>query len=126
MATIGVWRPASASIWRMIAGGLEPVHSRHLHVHQHQVESLRGHGLGRFRAVVRNDHGVPALLKNAHRHALIHDIVFGEQDESSVLMCFPAESRSRRADRDACLLSRPDNPTPSPALRKCRQATPIA
>ena len=63
-----------------LAGGLEAVHHRHLHVHQHQV--VRD-GLERLEGLGAVGHGLGAqaqFLEHAQRHLLVGDIVLGQQD----------------------------------------------
>ena len=57
-------------------GGFQSVHLWHLHVHQHQVKTLRGESLDRVAAVFYHYYVVPAFGQHADGHALIHRIVF--------------------------------------------------
>ena len=60
--------------------GFETAHLRHLHVHEHRVEGLAGDRLDRLPAVPDHRDLVAALGEEAHRHALIDDVVFGQKE----------------------------------------------
>ena len=62
------------------SGGLEPVHLRHLHVHQHRVEvgSIeQGQG---FAAVRRHRHVVSLFLQHARGDLLVDRVVLRQQN----------------------------------------------
>jgi len=55
-------------------------HLGHLHVHQHQVEGRAVERLQRQPAVFSERHHVPGLRQQPHGDALIHGVVFRQQD----------------------------------------------
>ena len=62
---IGMWRPETSSCLPDCLGGLEAVHLRHLHIHQHNVEVFFLHAAhGKF-AVCRYLDFMSLLLKQA-------------------------------------------------------------
>jgi len=61
-------------------GGGEPVHLRHLHVHEDDVEAPGLRPRQRLPAVVRQHHGVPLLLEDGARQPLVDGVVLGEED----------------------------------------------
>ncbi len=72
-------RSAGAFFLAKCGGGFEPVHLRHLHIHQHEVKAFLLDGLERFASIGRQDNLVSPLFEQPHRQALVHRIVFGEQ-----------------------------------------------
>ena len=62
------------------AGGGESIHFGHLDVHENDVEVLQLKGFDGFATVFDTDDRMPALLQNACGDALIHGVVFGQQN----------------------------------------------
>ncbi len=60
--------------------GLEPVHVRHLDVHQHQVEAAFLDRPQRLASVLHRDHDVPLLLEEPRHHAAVDEIVLRHED----------------------------------------------
>jgi hypothetical protein len=60
--------------------GLQPIHFRHLNVHQHDVECLALQRGERLPAIAYQCTGVPLLLQHASRQLLIYGVVFGQQN----------------------------------------------
>ena len=90
-------RPAAAAAFVLanLPGRGEPVHDRHLAVHQHGVEGGFGQALEGLGAVVGDGDLGGQPLQHALRHALIHGIVLDQQDLAAV------EGRDRGAGRRA-------------------------
>ena len=74
--------------------GFEPVHLRHLHVHQHDVVGLPLDRLDGLDAVRREVGAVAHLLQDAQRELLVDDVVLGQQDAQRM-------ARRHRRDRAA-------------------------
>lgn len=60
--------------------GLEPVHVRHLHVHQDHVEGIGGPRLDCFAAVAGDCHLMTLASQHPDGQFLIGQIVFGQQN----------------------------------------------
>ena len=71
--------------------GLEPIHFRHLHIHQDQVEGLFLPCRQRLPSGLRQNDRVSSLLQESHRHFLVYQIVFRQQDPEMPLACAGAE-----------------------------------
>ena len=82
MATIrsGAVGPSGADAPRR----LEPVHLRHLHVHQHEVVRLPLQVVEDLEAVARDGGGVAHPLEQPRRELHVHGVVLGEQDPERV------------------------------------------
>ena len=63
---------------------LEPVHLRHLDVHQDDVEPLAIERLQRLPTVLDRNHRMAPLLEQADSHLAVHGIVLGEQHPQRV------------------------------------------
>ncbi len=61
-------------------GGLQAVHFRHLHVHQHEVELLVSHGGHRLPAIAGNRHLVAVRGQQGHGQLLVDQAVLRQQD----------------------------------------------
>jgi hypothetical protein len=65
--------------WRRSAG-LQAIHLRHLHVHQHHVVWLSLDRLDRFEPVARHVRPVAHLPRQPQRQLPVHRIVFRQED----------------------------------------------
>ena len=77
---IGTWSPVGPLLHADGLSGGKPIHLRHLHVHQDQVEGIllpRGQG----RVPVAGNHGhVPPLLQQAGCQFLIELVILRNED----------------------------------------------
>ena len=73
------WR-ARGSRSRMQSRGVEAVHLRHQHVHEDQVVGQVSCRIHRFDAVRNDVGGLREPFQQQLRHALVHDVVLGQQD----------------------------------------------
>jgi len=71
---------------RQAAARLEPVHLRHLHIHQHHVIGLALDAFDRLDAVGRHVGAVAHLRQQAQREFLVHEVIFHEKE----FHCLPA------------------------------------
>ena len=78
---------------------LEPVHLRHLHVHQHQVERRPADRLERLDPRGGDRDGVPALLQEAHRELLVDHVVLGQEDAQGAFVGGRDRHRRDAADQ---------------------------
>ena len=62
-----------------LAGGLEPVHLRHLQIHENEIVVPALQGGNRLKAVGHRVGTVTETLKEAHGDLLVHGVVLGEQ-----------------------------------------------
>ena len=60
--------------------GFEPVHFRHLHIHQDQVEGLFLPCRQRLPSGLGQNDRVSSLLQESHRYSLVYQVVFRQQD----------------------------------------------
>ena len=74
---------------------LEAAHFGHLHVHQHDVERLRGQRGERFPAVVGNRDPMTAAFEQRRRQPLIDSIVLGQQQPEASLRQLRRQHRRR-------------------------------
>ena len=61
------------------ASGFQPIHFRHLNIHEDQIEFIVGQGLDGGLAVLGNGHRMPGFLQDVLGKSLVQDIVFGHQ-----------------------------------------------
>ena len=65
----------------------EPIHFRHLQVHEHHIERRKliagGKDFNGFPTVVRHRHYRPGTLQQFGRDLLIHLVIFDQQDANS-------------------------------------------
>ncbi len=78
-AALGRDRPGADA-----AGGLQTVHLRHLHVHQHEVVRELLDGLHRFDAVRGDVGAVPHRFEHQERDLLVDGVVLGQQHPQRV------------------------------------------
>lgn len=67
-----------------IAGRLDAVHSRHLHVHEDQIEGAFAGGFEARQSILGLGHFRPQALEHGSRHQPIGDIVFHQKDAHAV------------------------------------------
>ena len=59
--------------------GFQPIHTRQLHIHKNDVETLPGGNSQRFLARFGDLHGAALTLEHRHRHLLIDQVVLYQQ-----------------------------------------------
>ena len=72
----------SFSAWPLLVNptcAFKAVHLWHLDIHQHDIVCLPLEGLKHFETVVGHIDPIPQAFEDGERDALIHQIVFGEQ-----------------------------------------------
>jgi len=77
-------------------GGLQPVHVRHLHVHEDQVEVFAFGQIHCFAAVFHADHFVPLACHQQFHQAAVDLVVFCKKDAQ---LPFGRRRRRRRLQR---------------------------
>src|SRR5437870_9778228 len=60
--------------------GFQPIHLRHLDIHENEVKATGLEGFHRFAAVPGNHHGMTSPLEQPDSDFLVHHIVLREQD----------------------------------------------
>jgi hypothetical protein len=73
-------RPAARIAGADAAGGLQTVHLRHLHVHEHQVVRAAGQHLQGLRAAPRHVRAVAEPREHVPRDLLVHRVVLDDED----------------------------------------------
>ena len=80
MATMGVCLCGAFAVANL-GGGFVTIHFGHLTIHQHQVIRNAAQSFKRLPAVGHCVGAIAQLLQLPHRHLLIHDVIFGQQNE---------------------------------------------